>query len=246
MARIEILDESITLDNPTLVEGLPGIGLVGKIAADHLVETFDMVHYGNVLCDSLPKVAVYAEDDPSLSPPVRLYADADSNLIVLQSDIPIAPSSAADFAGCVSSWQREHDVTPIYLSGLPIEKDDAIPQMYGVATGDGVERLDAVGIERPTENGLVSGPTGALLHESVANDLTALGLIVESDPQFPDPEAARVLIKDGIEPLADVTVDIDHLVDRAQEIRQAKEQLAKQMQEANTEATQAQTIRGYQ
>ena len=246
MARIEIVDESITLDEPSLVEGLPGVGLVGKIAADHMVDTFDMAHYGNVLCESLPKVAVYGTDDPTLSPPVRLYADAEHDLLVLQSDVPVAPRAASDFAGCISSWQREQDVTPIYLSGMPVEKDEGVPYLYGVAAGDGAARLESAGIERPDENGLVSGPTGALLHESVANHLTAVGLIVESDPQFPDPEAARVLIKDGIEPLTGVTVDTENLVDRAEEIRQAKEQLAKQMQEADTDATQAQPLRGYQ
>jgi uncharacterized protein len=246
MARIEVLDESIELDDPELIEGLPGIGLVGKIAADHIVESFEMTHYANVLCDSLPKVAVYGEDDPTLSPPVRLYADSGEDLLVLQSDIPIAPGAAADFAGCISSWQRERNVMPIYLSGMPIEKDQTVPDMYGVAAGDGAALLEEAHIEHPNENGLVSGPTGALLHESIANDLTAVGLIVESDPQFPDPEAARVLIKEGIEPLTGVTVDIDDLVEHAEEIRQAKEQLARRMQESDTDATQAQPIRGYQ
>lgn len=246
MARIQTLDESISLDSPKLIEGLPGIGLVGKIAADHMVETFDMTHYGNVLCESLPRVAVYGEQDPTLSPPVRLYADPEHDLLVLQSDVPIAPNAAADFAGCVSSWQRDRDVMPIYLSGMPVDKDETIPSLYGVASGDGAALLDEAGIERPTTDGLVSGPTGALLHESVAYHLTAVGLIVESDPQFPDPEAARALIKDGIEPLTGVTVDTDDLVEHAEEIREAKEQLAKRMQNSGAEATQAQPIRGYQ
>ena len=246
MARIDIVDDSVQLTDPTLVEGLPGVGLVGKITVDHLVETFDMVHYGNVLCESLPRVAVYEQDDRRLSPPVRLYADPDRDLLALQSDVPIAPPAAAEFATCVSSWQREHSATPIYLSGMPVEKDEDTPSMYGVAAGDGGELLDAAGIEQPSEAGLVSGPTGALLHESIVNDLTAVGLVVESDPQFPDPEAARVLLKEGIEPLTDISIDLSELVDHAEEIRKAKEQLAKRMQEGSAEATQAQPIRGYQ
>lgn len=246
MARIDVLDESIELDDPMLVEGLPGIGLVGKIAADHVAETLGMTHYANALCESLPRVAVYEDQDPALSPPVRLYAAPEEDLLVLQSDVPIAPRAAAEFAGCISSWQREQNVTPIYLSGRPIEKDETVPAMYGVAAGDGATLLEGAGIDHPNENGLVSGPTGALLHESIANDLTAVGLVVESDPQFPDPEAARVLIKEGIEPLTGVAVDTDDLVEHAEEIREAKEQLARRMQESDNEATQAQPLRGYQ
>jgi uncharacterized protein len=71
-------------------------------------------------------------------------------------------------------------------------------------------------------------------------------LIVESDPRFPDPEAARVLLVEGIEPLAGVEVDTDDLVDRGEEIREAKERLAKRMQEGGDESTQARPLGMYQ
>jgi uncharacterized protein len=75
---------------------------------------------------------------------------------------------------------------------------------------------------------------------------TAIGLIVESDPRFPDPEAARVLIKNGIEPLVGIEVPVDDLVDRAEQIREAKERLAKRMQSGGEESTQARPIGMYQ
>jgi len=61
MAHVEIHRDDIELDAPTLVEGLPGVGLVGKLAADHLVDAFEMVHYGTARCDGLPEIAVYTE-----------------------------------------------------------------------------------------------------------------------------------------------------------------------------------------
>jgi uncharacterized protein len=246
MARIEVIGESVDLEQPKLVEGLPGIGLVGKIAADHIVEALEMSHYANVLCESLPKVATYGKADAALSPPVRLYAAPEHDLLVLQSDIPIAPGPAAEFAQCLARWQRDRNVTPIYLSGLATDKDEAVPSMYGVAAGDGAALLDDAEIASPSERGLISGPTGALLHESIANNLTAVGLIVESDPQFPDPEAARLLIKSGIEPLTGESIDTQNLVEHTEEIQEAKQQLAKRMQESDSEATQAMRIRGYQ
>jgi uncharacterized protein len=115
-----------------------------------------------------------------------------------------------------------------------------------VGTGAGVDRLAAVGIDGPAETGLVSGPTGALLAHAVEHGRDAVGLIVESDPQFPDPEAARVLLTDGIEPLTGVEVDTQGLVDQADEIRQAKENLAKRMQEVEEESSQARPLRMYQ
>ncbi|MEF8779759.1 MAG: PAC2 family protein, partial [Haloferacaceae archaeon] len=117
---------------------------------------------------------------------------------------------------------------------------------YGVHAGEGDQLLSEVGIGRPTETGLVTGPTGALLAHAVEDDLTAIGLVVESDPKFPDPEAARILVREGIEPLTGSDVPVDHLVERADEIRQAKEQFAQQMQTAEEESSQARPLRMYQ
>jgi uncharacterized protein len=245
MAHIDLLD-AVDLDAPTMVEGLPGVGLVGKIAADHLVETFGMTHYANVHCTAIPNVAVYQEGDATLHPPVRLYADADRNLLVLQSDVPITPDAAQEFAGCIGDWFDDDGVFPIYLSGIGREKTDAPPSVYGVGVAEGVGRLDGAGIAVPPETGLVSGPTGALLSDAVEHGRSAVGLVVESDPRFPDPEAARALITGGIEPLADVDVAVDDLVDHAEEIRAAKERLAKRMQEAGDESTQARPLGMYQ
>lgn len=244
MARIE---EHVELDveSPVLVEGLPGIGLVGKIATDHLVKTFEMDHAASCYCEGLPRVAVYEEANRDIRPPVRIYVDEQRDLLALQSDVPISPETAPGFAGCVNGWFEEYDVTPLCLSGLPVEKD-GLPKMYGVGTGDGDELLDEHDIPRPTENGMVSGPTGALLAEAAQSKLDAIGLVVQANPQFPDPEAARILLVKGIEPLAGISVDTEKLVDQAEEIAKAREKLAKRMQQANEESSQAQPLGMYQ
>jgi uncharacterized protein len=136
-------------------------------------------------------------------------------------------------------------VVPIYISGLP-RKIDEKRQLYGVASGEGTERLADAGIDRPAEMGLISGPTGALLTHAIKNDTAAVGLIVETNPQLPDPEAAQVVIEDGIEPIADITVSTEDLSTRAAEIEAAREQLIQRMQQANDDSSRAQPLRMYQ
>lgn len=247
MAHINVLAEDVSLSEPTLIEGLPGVGLVGKIAADHAVEEFKMTHYANVHCDGVPRVAVYQEGDATLRSPVRLYADEERNLLVLQSDVPVRPSSAAELADCLSTWFDDESILPVFLSGIPREKQaDDVPELYGVGVGEGAQMLEDASIGEPKETGLVSGPTGALLNDAVERERTAVGLVVESDPQFPDPAAARVVLAKGIEPLTGVEIPSDDLVDHAEDIREAKERLAKRMQNADEESTQARPIGMYQ
>jgi len=255
MGEIIVHEDGLALDDPTLVEGLPGIGLVGKIATDHLVDAFEMDHYASVYCDGIPSVGVYHTGERSVQAPVRLYADADRDLLALQSDVPISAESAADFAGCVVGWIARNDVRPIFLSGRPAREEGApidverevAPGVRGIATGDGAGLLDEAGIDAPPESGAVSGPTGALLHDAGREGLDGVGLIVESDPNLPCPLAAQALLEVGVGPIADVDVDVDVLGERAAEIRKQKQQLAKQMQEANSEeSSQAQPLRMYQ
>lgn len=230
-----------------LVEGFPGVGLAGKIAADHLVETLGMEEHATLHCDGLPRIGVYEDGERGVHQPVRIFADGGPEApLVLSSDVPVSPSSATEFATCVTGWFEDRDVTPLLLSGLPAQKDDEPPAVFGVATGDAGTHLDEADIATPTERGAVSGPTGALLNRADEVDIDAVVLVVESDPRFPDPEAARQLIKEGIAPLTGVDVELADLVDRAEEIRKSKEKLAKRMQEADDESSKAEPLRMYQ
>jgi uncharacterized protein len=244
MAHIEE-KQSMDLDEPVLVEGLPGVGLVGKLAADHLVEQLDMTYYAACHCKGLPDVAVYEEGQRGIRPPVRIYADKERDLLVLQSDVPVSPSAAEEFAACVTGWMAEQDALPLYLSGLPEEKD-GVPELYGIATGGADELLGEHDIPVPTESGMVSGPTGALLAEAGEQGLDSIGLVVQADANFPDPEAARVFLNDGIGPLAGIDVTTDRLVEQADKVAQARERLAKQMQDADEESSRAQPLGMYQ
>ena len=245
MARIDVVTEDVSLDAPTLVEGLPGVGLVGKIVVDHLVDALGMEYYAAVQCEGVPEAAVYRGERSALRPPVRLHADPERDLLVLQSDVPVSPSDATGFAACITSWLDDNDVTPLYLSGLP-DQSENVPEVYGVSTGEGDALLDEAGIVPPAEGGLVSGPTGALLYHAGRADLDSVGLIAETNPKFPDPEAARAVLDAGVEPITGIDVDTDELVEQAEEIQDAREQLAQRMQQADDESSQAEPLGMFQ
>lgn len=262
MATITIKNE-VDLEEPTCIEGLPGVGLVGKIAADHIIDSFDMTYHAAVQCSGLPPVAIYHGEESELKPPVRLYADAERDLVVLHSEVPIAAESRGEFADCVIEWIASNNVTPVFLSGLPQQDQEQgqgqadgseqteiggqrSPELFGVATGDGNAHLDTAGIVPPKQSGVMSGPTGALLHEALDRDLTSVGLIVQANPQFPDPEASKALLDHGVSPITGIDIDTSALSEQAEEIQTARQQLATQMQQANTEeSSQATSLRGF-
>lgn len=44
-SHVHVHDDSVHLWNPKFVEGFPALGLVGKIATDHLLNQFDVTYY---------------------------------------------------------------------------------------------------------------------------------------------------------------------------------------------------------
>jgi uncharacterized protein len=230
MAHVAVHRDDLALDTPVLVEGLPGVGLVGKLAADHLVDSLDLAYYGHVECPGLPDVAAYHADETGVLPPVRLYADADRDLVVLQSDVPISPTEVSEFATCLTGWVDDADALPVYSTGLPRDVADGGDRaVYGVATGDAATHLDGLQVTPPAENGVWRGPTGALLRRADGHDLDAIGVIVETHRNRPDPDAARILLERVVAPIADVAIDVAPLREHAAEIRNQQQQFAEQM-----------------
>lgn len=246
MGHVEIHEE-VDLQNPTLIEGLMGVGLVGKIATDHVVSELGMTYFGSVRCPGLPSVTVYEAGDRTSYPPVRLYASEDHDLVALRSEVAVSPTEVADFATCVTDWLASENGTAMYVSGRPadVERGDD-RELYGVATGAGDRLLADHGIDSPTTDGVWSGPTGALLARAEKTDMDTVGLVVESDPQFPDPDAACAYINQGVNPIAGVNVDDSGLRDHAEDIRREKEQLAQQMGESGDDSSRAEPVGMYQ
>lgn len=237
MAHVDVVAPDLAFDEPLLVDGLPGRGLVGKLVADHLVGEFGMDYYAGIHCEGVPPIAAYRADGSAVRSPVQLYADPDHDLLALTSDVPVSPSRAPQFAGCITDWLVEHSVTPIYLAGLDgtVDPDEEARrrELYGLSTGDGDAILDAAGIVPPRHAGIVTGPTGALLDRASEVDLAGVGLLVESDGEFPDLDAARVVVDRGIEPIAGIDIDTEPFVDRATELSPVAESALGQLHESD-------------
>lgn len=234
MVEIRLYDEEVSFAGSTLVEGMPGVGLVGKIATDHIIERVGMTEVGEIRGEGIPPVTVFDEGERGVNSPIRLFHDADSDMLALRADVPIHTMDLPSFDEELTAWLADHDVLPIYLSGIPAEREgDEVPNVTGVGVGEGQDRLDAEAVAPPEEAGMITGPGGALLSAAHAEDLDAVGLMVGTDPRFPDPQGAHALIKGGINPVAGTDVATERLVEEAEQIMEQRKELAQRMQQAD-------------
>lgn len=248
MAHIAVKAPETELDEPMLVDGLPGKGLIGKLITDYLVSNLEMEYYAGVYCEGVPAVAAYRPNGSQVRPPIQIYADEQRDLLVLISDIPVPASNAPEFAGCITDWLHKEAVTPIYISGFSesAEESEQSERLYGLTTGSGETLLETTGITTPQHAGIVTGPTGALLNRASDDGLDSVGLLVESTDTLPDYEAAQIVIDHGIKPITELEIDTEPFAEQSIEISSVAESALKQLGESADGSTRAQPTAMFQ
>jgi uncharacterized protein len=236
----------LTADTPTLIEGLPGLGMVASIAVDQVTTQLDLEQHGRIVSDDLPPVASFS--DGRVRDPVRVYAGDDPPVMTLRSDLPVPPRAVESLSECVMTDVAAEFDRAVLLAGAPAESEDEIGDVVGVATTDRLENaLTDADIELADGTGIIGGVTGALLASCYESGVPAAGLVVRSNPYVPDPGAARAVIEDALEPLVDFDVDTRELLEQAEEIQAQKRRIAEQLQQyQQTEDTQSRAPSMYQ
>lgn len=221
----------IELDEPTLIEGLPGQGLVASITADQITDQLELEQHGTIRSDEFPSAVSFS--DGLFQDTVRVYAGPDAGVMTLQSDVPIPQPAFSELSQCVLNDLAEEFQRAIFLAGAPAQSEDQRGDVLGLASTEELrEELEDAGIEIMEESGAVGGVTGALATACYRNDVPAALLLVRVEPRLPDPKAAHSLIENALEPLVEFDIETDALLEQAEKIQQQKQQIAQQLQQA--------------
>ncbi len=213
---------------PTLIEGLPGLGLVASIAVEQLTNQLDLVHHGTIHSPSFPKVAAF--DAGRVQDPVRVYAGDNPDVLTLQSAFPIPEAAFSDLGSVLLDQLALEFDRAIFLAGIPAEAEEEIGEVQGVATTDDLaDDLARADIPAAEGTGLVGGVTGSLVTDCYNGGVPAALLLVKSNPYIPDPTASRAVIEEALEPLVDFDIETTELRDHAERIQRQKGQIARQL-----------------
>ena len=219
-----------TIDSATLIEGLPGLGMVASIAVDRITTQLGLERYGTVESDDVPPVASF--DGGRVRAPVRVYGGANPDVLTLQSDVPIPPNAFRSLSRCVVTELADTFDRAVFLAGAPAESESQLGEVVGVATTDTLEaELTDAGVTLAEGPGVIGGVTGALLKACYDADVPAMILVVRSNPYIPDPGAAEAVIETALEPLVEFDIDTTELRERAEEIQRQMQQVAEQLQQ---------------
>jgi uncharacterized protein (TIGR00162 family) len=190
------IHEKPKLNNPVLIEGLPGIGFVANIACLHLIHEFKAKLFGEIFSASFQDLAVTTETGGTRSPINELYyckrSDSGRDLIIWYGN-----TQALTTFGQYELCGRVLDIAGelgcrymITLGGFKKEEVKETPEIY-CAASDPETLKDALGLGTKIMVGEIFGVAGLLIGLAKLRNFKGFALLVETLGTYPDANGAR-------------------------------------------------------
>jgi uncharacterized protein (TIGR00162 family) len=215
------------IEEPVLIEGLPGVGNVGKLAAEHLIDELKAEKFADLYSKHFPPQVLVGDDGVAKLVNNELYFVKSENkdssdLILLIGDYQgMTPDGQYELASKVLDVAKDFKVKMIFtLGGYGMGKVIKEPRVLGATTSnDLVERMKSYGITFPKGepgSGIV-GASGLLLGLGKLMGIDSVCLMGETSGYFADPKAAQAVLE-VLTKVLNVNVDFKELEVKAKEI----------------------------
>ncbi|MFO7792695.1 MAG: proteasome assembly chaperone family protein [Candidatus Saliniplasma sp.] len=230
------------LENAILIEGLPGVGNVGKLAAEHLIDEIDAELFCKIYSIYLPPQVLVSGDGIAKLVNNELYykndvGEENLDLVILTGDYQgMTPQGQYRLTDKLLSISNEFGIKKIFsLGGYGQGEMVETPDVLGAVTNeDLIENMEELGVvfsEEHPSSGIV-GASGLLLGLGKSiYDIDGVCLMGETSGYFVDPGAARAVLKILVSYLG-FEVSYDKLDDKAKEV----ESLTTKLKEMDTGA----------
>lgn len=235
----------VELKNPILIEGLPGLGLVGKIATHYLIKKLDAKKFAYLYSPHFPYFVLVNKKGS-----VRLLRGTfyflrnqtgGNDLILFTGDSQAQTIEGQyEISDCILDFATLHNVKMIVtVGGYRMEVKDK-PKVIAAATNEELlnEALQARAVLSSMGNPIV-GTAGLILGLSRFKKIDALCLLGETRGYLPDPKAAKSVLE-VLKTMLSLNIDLAGL---DEEIEKADKMITRLQKIEEKRALQAEEIR---
>jgi uncharacterized protein len=238
--EVSIVERQSIPQGATILLGFPDVGLVGVIAAEHLVSELGLTEVAYVDSRLLPPLVVLHDGLPHS--PIRVFGK--DKLLLAVSETPIPGDIIYAVMYALIDWAKKKDVKMmVSLSGIPIQDRQDLKELKVFAAASNQSVLKAAqdkGIETLSE-GYMVGPQAVILQRSARMNMPALALMSQCFLNYPDPEAAAEVLK-SLAMVTDVKVDVAKLLEKGEEIRLKARDVMQRTQQEMTKMKKSQEL----
>jgi uncharacterized protein (TIGR00162 family) len=179
------------LKSPVVVEGLPGIGNVARIATDFLIDKLKAKKFLTLYSTSFPN-SVLLNDDSSIDlPKIEMYYCEKPELIIIIGDAqPAGEQESYALANKILDILDIHKPEKIVtIGGIGLTSEPRVPKVYGAVTDKKlIPELKKFGVKFDGSKtvGIIIGATGLLLGLAKLRGMKAVSLLVQTfgDPTY--------------------------------------------------------------
>ena len=181
------------LRDPILVEGFPGLGLVGTISASYLVEKLKMDFVGYITSDLFPPLAAIHDYKPHY--PARIYISKKHNLIVILSEFIVPVGACYELAQKIHEFAKENKVKQIVsLGGIHLRSEEQ--KVYAIASDNKLlETLQKANQVSLIKEGATTGVTGVLLAQGAVEGFPVVSFLSQAHEDHMDPKASAMVLE---------------------------------------------------
>jgi len=179
--------KGIKSENSTLIEGLPGIGNVGKIAVDFIIESLKAKKVYEVHSNKFPHAVFINEDNLVELPSIEIYHKKVNNhdLLFLSGDIqPIDETACHEFCHeLLNLIEKLGCKEVITLGGIGLNKIPKDPKVYCTAnTKEILKRYKSKSLKKNIHGivGPIIGVSGLLVGLAKRKNIPAIALLAET------------------------------------------------------------------
>ncbi len=179
--------KKVKLTKPVLIEGMPGIGNVGKIATDLILEQLKATRIMSLFSNCLPNSVFVTEDNLVELPKIEFYhkRKGKNDFLFLVGDIqPMREEDSYSFAHLVLDIAEKHKCREIVtLGGIGLQEHPKKPKIY--CTGNDkkfIQEFTKLGASGKLYGvvGPIMGISGLLLGLSKEKGIRAASLLSET------------------------------------------------------------------
>ena len=237
------------LKEPVLIQGLPGLGYVGKVAVDYFIEKLKPNKFAELYSSFLlfpdGNLGINISEDGTYSlPKYEFYSfnEKEPNLIFLTGDAQPSVTGQYEVASRVLDFAQQFGCKMVFtMGGYGTRSGSDTGAVYGVvgdaSTGERLKKMGA----RLAKGGAVTGAAGVILGIGRQRGLQCAGLLGATSGAYPDIEAARAVIQmlvglTGIQiELRDLDSEIEGMRKKMEKFRRADLEEVKEGEEEKTE-----------
>ena len=227
--------EEIELENPIFIEALPGIGHVGKLAADHIIDELGGVKFAEIYSPMFPPQVIVKEGGIIENMFNELYyikdfGEDNLNVILLVGNTQaLSPEGQYYLCNDILDYLSKFDIERIFTLGGMITTPQPVenPEVFGAATDESnIEVLKEAEIEIRSNDGGIVGASGLFLGLGMLRGINGLCILGETPGFFIDAKAAEAVLN-KLSFILNFDINTDKLEERAEE---TKEMIAKAQQ----------------